>query len=65
MEDQEKIEIINSKATENVEYIKIMKSETLKGIKYNWDFKILTTDVNKALELNNKLTQAFSNQNGD
>lgn len=37
---EEKINEIKN-VVENVEYIKLMKSETVKsGIKYNWDFKL-------------------------
>lgn len=62
--ETEKIETINSQTTDT-EYIKIMKSETLKGIKYNWDFKILGNDVQRAIDLNNKLTEAFGGYNGE
>jgi hypothetical protein len=60
------MEIINKPVEGNQEYIKLMKSETLKGIKYNWDFKILTNDVQQAVDLNNKLLKEFGREdNGE
>ena len=53
-----------SKQDQDLEYIKLMKSETAKsGVKYNWDIKMHTLDPLKIKEINDKMMEVFPNEN--
>jgi len=56
--EENKLKEVNFAAPQEAAYIKLMKNT--KG--YNWDFKVLTTDVTVVEKLNNELLTKFGDQ---